>query len=235
MSITNNSLNLRILSAIALMPIVLLAIVYGGWAFYSMMLVGIVIALFEWIKMASLSSDKLRDTILGVLYVVLCFLSFVYIRMFCVGGEWLSIALLLSVWASDTGAYFFGKTFKGPKMAPTISPNKTWAGFIGGLAFSALVFFIFAKYAGPYLANIFHHQFAFGGLENANILLLFIGVFVTVAGQAGDLLISKQKRKVGVKDTGALIPGHGGLLDRIDSLLLVSLFLVIVLKFLAMI
>ncbi len=205
------------------MPVVFFDLLYGGIPFLIMMVIAIIISVKEWNGMAKLSSSYTKDLAFGVIYICIGFCSFSIIRLFYDGGEWLAIALLLSVWASDTGAYFFGKTFKGPKMAPLISPNKTWAGFIGGGISSAMAFMLCANIVCPKIAEMMGRDFAFAGFDGMFWALLFIGASITLSGQAGDLLISAQKRKVGVKDTGNLIPGHGGLLDRIDSLLMSSI------------
>jgi phosphatidate cytidylyltransferase len=117
------------------------------------------------------------------------------------------IYLFAVVWASDIGAYAFGRLIGGPKLAPALSPNKTWAGAIGGLGCAIVIgAFAASAYTGDPLA-----------------LLLAISAFVAIAAQAGDLIESFAKRCFNVKDSGGLIPGHGGLLDRLDSLLLASL------------
>lgn len=123
---------------------------------------------------------------------------------------------LMIVWATDTGAFVVGSLLGGPKLAPSISPRKTWAGLIGGsLVGSALGFSI-----APYCQL---------GIENP-ISLICLTIVVTLVGHTGDLLESAAKRLFKVKDSSHIIPGHGGLLDRIDSLLLVAFFLII-LKF----
>jgi len=110
--------------------------------------------------------------------------------------------LFAVVWVSDIGAYAAGRALGGPRLAPRLSPNKTWAGAFGALLAAALVGIAAAWLAG-----------AGAGLLVAASLVL------SVAGQVGDLAESLAKRKFGVKDSGAMIPGHGGLLDRLDSLL----------------
>jgi phosphatidate cytidylyltransferase len=116
--------------------------------------------------------------------------------------------LLALVWASDIAAFAAGRAFGGPKLAPRLSPNKTWAGFFGGLAGAGLV--------GVASASITHAPVA---------LLLPVSLALGLAAQAGDLVESLAKRRYGVKDAGQLIPGHGGLLDRFDSLLAAALAL----------
>jgi phosphatidate cytidylyltransferase len=111
------------------------------------------------------------------------------------------------VWATDIGGYFFGKGIGGPKLAPSISPKKTWAGLIGGVAFS--------------VAAALALHFIFGLLENKSAVILASGL-LAVWAQVGDLVESAIKRHFGVKDSGELIPGHGGLLDRVDGLVFVA-------------
>ncbi len=222
MGILQNSFLLRVVSALLLMPVVLYCLWAGGFAFISLLLLATLVSMREWVGMSRLSANMWRDLIIGGAYILISFFAFAAIRLHGEAGLWVAFALMLSVWASDSGAYFAGKTFKGPKMSPRISPNKTWSGFIGGCVFSAAAFYFFATCIGPAVAQAFEKTFSFAGIEHP-VELLMIGGLVTVFGQAGDLLISMQKRKVGVKDTGVLIPGHGGILDRIDSVLMVSL------------
>ncbi len=119
---------------------------------------------------------------------------------------------LLIVWATDIGAYIVGSLIGGPKLAPRISPGKTWSGFIGG---SMLGSALGVTIALP--CQI--------GIEN-QAFLLGLTLMITFVGHAGDILESAAKRLFNVKDSSRIIPGHGGLLDRMDSLLLVALFLV---------
>lgn len=224
----SHSLILRIASALILMPLALFALIYGSIPFVLMMLAAIVISIVEWIKMARLESS-LPVKIGGMIYILACFAAFIYLRLYMADGAGLALALLLCIWASDTGAYFSGKMIGGPKMAPAISPNKTWAGFIGGILSSGLGFVAYSLWVGPALSRWLGFDLAI--LEGTSFLPLFlIGASLTITGQIGDLLISKEKRRVGVKDTGNLIPGHGGILDRIDSLLFASLIFVLTLK-----
>jgi phosphatidate cytidylyltransferase len=139
----------------------------------------------------------------GVIYVGLAPLAMSWLRDFPDGGLFLVLWVFAVVWATDTGAYFTGRAIGGPKIAPSISPGKTWSGFVGGTGAAGLVGLISASISdGPGVAQV-----------------VVASLVISVVGQAGDLLISKVKRTVGVKDTGTLIPGHGGVLDRLDSLL----------------
>jgi phosphatidate cytidylyltransferase len=119
-------------------------------------------------------------------------------------GLWLLLFVLFSIWATDSGAYFVGRAVKGPKIWPAISPNKTVSGTIGGLAAAALVGTIFFLVWGPA-----HSLFEW----------ITVALAISVAGQIGDFAESAIKRSLDVKDSGTIFPGHGGVLDRIDSLL----------------
>ena len=110
--------------------------------------------------------------------------------------------LLAVVWASDIGAYAVGRAIGGPRLAPTLSPNKTWAGAFGGLAGAVLV--------GLGAARV---------MDASAGMIVALSLVLSLAAQLGDLAESFAKRKFGAKDSGSLIPGHGGLLDRLDSLL----------------
>lgn len=138
---------------------------------------------------------------LGALYLGLPALAVIWLRNAAAGGLAHVVWLLLVVWTTDIGAYFAGRSIGGPKLAPRISPGKTWAGLAGGMAAAGLV----------------------GGLMTALVGAGFwfaagLGALLAAVAQAGDLFESRLKRHAGVKDSGRLIPGHGGLLDRIDGL-----------------
>lgn len=125
------------------------------------------------------------------------------------GGRLTLYWLFAVVWATDIGGYVFGKLIGGPKLAPAVSPGKTWAGLIGATALAAAVAAAFA--------------FAAPGVPMA--CLAATGVLVSLAAQGGDLLESAVKRHFAVKDSGSIIPGHGGLFDRLDGLLAAALLL----------
>ena len=125
-------------------------------------------------------------------------------------GQFLILCLLLIVWAADIGAYFAGIRFGGRRLAPEISPSKTWSGFWGGFAASVAVAAIFAL--------------AMNSLGAGPLALAAVAGVTMLASVGGDLFISLQKRTVGLKDTGSLLPGHGGMLDRFDSLVAAAPF-----------
>ncbi|HVV65614.1 MAG TPA: phosphatidate cytidylyltransferase [Rhizomicrobium sp.] len=146
----------------------------------------------------------------GVLYVGVPALALVAVRALAPDGAWLVIGLFLIVWATDTGALVAGNLIGGPKLAPALSPNKTWAGTLGGVVAAALV-------EAAYIA-------ALGGDA---ILAGAYGAGLAVIAHGGDLFESWAKRRFNRKDSGSLIPGHGGALDRVDSTLSAALALAI--------
>lgn len=122
------------------------------------------------------------------------------------GGFWFVLMLFFVVWATDIFAYYVGRAVGARKLAPTISPNKTWEGAIGGAVAAVLIAVAFKVFVMP-----------MGWLD-----ALVIGAIAGVLGQVGDLLESQLKRSTGVKDAGGLLPGHGGVLDRFDSMVVVA-------------
>lgn len=141
-------------------------------------------------------------TVLGVVYLGVPALALVWLRMLPEAGLVLLVWLLLVVWTTDSAAYFAGRHFRGPLLAPRISPSKTWSGLCGGVIGAGLAGMITAALWGS------------GRLLQAGGL----GAVLAVVAQVGDLAESAMKRKAGVKDAGSLIPGHGGVLDRVDGL-----------------
>ncbi len=153
---------------------------------------------------------------LGYLYIVIPSLAIVGLRGiengFATQGFTKLIYVILIVIAADVGAYFGGSFFKGPKMAPKLSPNKTWSGFLSGLILGAL------------MGGLVGHLIGLGF-----ILGLALAIPLVILSVLGDLLESGLKRKLDVKDAGDLLPGHGGILDRLDSLMLAVVGAVIIL------
>jgi len=142
----------------------------------------------------------------GVTYAGLPAIALIWIRGDAYYG-WLAILyIFIIVWTTDTAAYIFGRLIGGPKLAPSISPKKTWAGLIGGTLSAGLVGSIFALWIG----------------ETSVAKLALLSVALALAAQFGDLGESALKRSFGTKDTSRLIPGHGGVLDRIDGLIFVA-------------
>ncbi|MFM9850439.1 MAG: phosphatidate cytidylyltransferase [Hyphomicrobiaceae bacterium] len=152
--------------------------------------------------------DRGHLSSLGVLYAGLPAISLIWLRSSQQWGFVAVLFVLLLVWATDTGAYAAGRAFGGPRLAPRWSPNKTWAGLIGGVACAMLV-----AAAVGYMA------------ETGSIGRMVIGAGVlAVVAQAGDITESALKRQHGVKDASTLIPGHGGFMDRVDGLVFSATF-----------
>ncbi len=147
--------------------------------------------------------EQLRWRLLGVPYISLGPASLVWLRGQENVGLTLILWLLLVIWAMDIGAYFAGRAIGGPKLAPRVSPNKTWAGLIGGMTSAAIV--------GGAVASV-------SGFRPV-LLLAVVSALLGAWSQAGDIAESYVKRHFGVKDMSNLIPGHGGILDRLDGLL----------------
>jgi phosphatidate cytidylyltransferase len=142
----------------------------------------------------------LRRPMLGLGFVYIAVPAFALLVLEW-GWERLTLWVMIVTWTTDIGAYFAGRGIGGPKLAPRLSPNKTWAGLLGGMVGAAIIGWITGHFL--HLDGIF----------------LLLGAPMAALAQAGDLFESWIKRRAGVKDSGAILPGHGGLLDRLDGLL----------------
>jgi len=162
-------------------------------------------AVLLWVARNSRDGDAAWSA-LGVVYIAPAFLFFQWLIGQTDGGLWTGFWLIAVVWGTDVGAYFAGRAIGGPKLMPAVSPKKTWAGLAGGMAVAAG--------AGAVAASLGEAEML--GMTAASAAL-------AVVAQVGDLFESHLKRRGGAKDSGNLIPGHGGLLDRIDGFLAVSL------------
>jgi len=242
-------LGLRALSAIVLIPAVIAAIAYGDWAFVLLVSVGAAVMCLEWGDMserrapfrigaavvlavvapilaanlgdfsaafvlltfgaiaAALFARQIKasaiDTAYGVLYIGWPCVVLVWLRQQPDGKDW-TVMLFAIAWCADIAAYAIGNVLKGPKLWPRFSPNKTWSGFLGGLVAGVL--------GGVTVQSMSSVQMPLW----AGVC---VGLVVGLATMAGDLWESALKRRFGVKDAGALIPGHGGILDRVDGLM----------------
>jgi len=200
---------LRLLSTIILLPPALAAIWFGTPYFEIMVIAGGLIGIYEWCRVSWENGEMARAGWMaaGILYISLACVSLIVLRADPMNGRTFVIVLFAVIWATDIGAYIVGRAVGGPKLAPAISPNKTWAGAIGGLACGTAAALVAASLLE---------------LRVALLALLVAGAALSVASQIGDLLESWWKRRFHVKDSGHLIPGHGGILDRIDGVLLAS-------------
>jgi phosphatidate cytidylyltransferase len=199
-------LRLRVVSAAVLVPLALICVWLGGRPFALLLLAATIGLAVEWAQMAR--AGRASGTLLsaGMLYVLLGPAALFWVRADPAVGRANVVFLLLLVWASDIGAYAAGRAIGGRRLAPRISPGKTVSGAAGGLLAALAVGLVAAAMSSAPLPRA-------GGLA----------IFLGVVAQAGDLAESYAKRRFGVKDSGRLIPGHGGLLDRVDALLAVAL------------
>ncbi len=242
-----DTLGRRVLSAAVLAPLALAAVWFGGLAFLALILLAAVLLAWEWNGMSgggvwtlavhgiaavaavaliywglagwsllAVAGGAVAAGIvglvtrsgpawpsLGVVYLTLPCIALVWLRADPAIGRETILWLLAVVWATDIGAYFAGRGIGGPKLAPRFSPNKTWSGLLGGAMAAGLASAVVASVAG------------LGGV----LALALVGAILAVVSQVGDLTESGFKRHFGVKDSSHLIPGHGGVMDRVDGLL----------------
>jgi phosphatidate cytidylyltransferase len=198
----------RIISSVILIPIVLFFIIKGSFLFTFFVLLCFVISSYEW----HLLSKKKKYYYPGFIFLIFSFLSFHYLGQLDY-GEVMFFILVICV-STDIGGYIFGKIFKGPKLTK-LSPNKTYAGAVGGI----LISIISAYY---YLLWTYGDYYIFANFPEETFLL--ICTTISIISQFGDIIISYFKRLVKVKNTGNFIPGHGGILDRIDGMIFVFPF-----------
>jgi phosphatidate cytidylyltransferase len=241
----------RSLAAFVLVPVALAAVWLGGWYFAALCLAAAVIVTAEWWRLCGHAASIAELVIAALFYAGICYFLLQYeastalvvlgslIAAAAISGAWAGgpfwraagvfyagfplfallvirndaafglvavIWLLVVVWATDIAAYAAGRLIGGPKIWPRVSPNKTWAGLGGGVAAAAI--------AGVVTAGLLD--------EGSAGTLTFLSASLAVVAQAGDFMESALKRRFGKKDAGALIPGHGGLMDRVDGLLAVA-------------
>ncbi len=198
----------RILSALVMAPIAVLAIWLGSPYFDALVILVGIAAVIEWYRLISGDRGDGPEFVWvlpGLVYIAVPCLVLVWLRQIEPEGLAFVIWFCVVLWATDIGAYFAGRSIGGPKLAPKISPNKTWAGFFGGILLAVV-------------SSLVLHEFFNPVMRVSDLVLACI--LLSIVGQLGDLFESWVKRKLGVKDSGALIPGHGGVLDRIDAILL---------------
>ena len=196
----------RTASALVLAPLALACVWIGGVAWWALAAVACGALAVEWLALCRTGHVGLSFVATGLLYLLLSLLSLLWLRADRAAGRADLLLLLAIVCAADIGAYVSGRAVGGPRLAPRISPGKTWSGTIGGL--------LAAMAAGLTAAAIWSHGALWSGAG--------LGLLLGIASQCGDLAESWVKRRCGVKDSGRLIPGHGGVLDRLDGVLLAA-------------
>ena len=200
-----NELIKRILSSLILIPIALFFIIKGSFLFNFFIIICFLITVYEWHNM---SKNKTYN-IFGHIFLLFSFYTVYFVRNKTEEESlFLFLLILLICISTDIGGYVFGKIFKGPKLTK-ISPKKTYAGVVGGYFLSI----IFAS-----TLNNFSDLFTTNYTLNSKEEFIFVLMISTVS-QIGDIIISYFKRSSNIKDTGKLIPGHGGILDRIDGMI----------------
>ena len=206
----DNELIKRFISSIIMLPVVILVILKGSLIFNLFLFLLFLLASYEWFKM---SKKKFIKTFIGILFLMLSFYSAYQLRD--QSGFNFFIFLVLICVFTDLGGFFFGKLFKGPKLTK-ISPKKTYSGVFGGFVLPLLFGLIYYSYT-----NLNYSE-----LIKINLILLIL--IISFTSQLGDLIISYFKRIAKIKDTGKILPGHGGILDRIDGLIFVIPFIYLI-------
>ncbi len=201
-------------SAIVMIAVAGTALWVGGPVIVALVAIVGTIAFYEWIgltwRIVRGAGGRLTLAIVGVIYIGTACAALIMLRG--VGLVAATLPIVATI-ATDVGAYFTGRAVGGPKIAPSISPSKTWSGLLGGMmASSAAVAFVMSWSSEAATRP---------GRSVAHALLL--GAALAIVAQAGDFAESFMKRRAGVKDSGTLIPGHGGVLDRVDGLLAVMI------------
>lgn len=198
-----NELTTRILSGIAMIVVALMAAVLGGYYFAILVAAAATVMFYEWMRIVR--GWGIQWSVGGFFYCLLPALALLWIRDRS-GDQGLSLLLWVFIvtWSTDIGAYFAGRKFGKRKLAPTISPGKTVEGLWGGMAAAALFGAAWVLFT------------------DLNRTLILLAPLFAAAAQAGDLFESKMKRTAGIKDSGSWLPGHGGLLDRLDGLVPVA-------------
>ena len=196
----------RILSSIILIPLSFFFIIQGSFTFIFFLSLVLLVTSFEWLKMTN-NKDLLRA--LGLFFLFFSFYTAIYLRQF-IGLNFFLFLIIVCIF-TDIGGYLFGKIFKGPRLS-TISPNKTYSGVFGSFFISLISGIIYIKYLGKKSKIL---------LDTDPIFVILLILFISTISQIGDLIISYFKRKAKLKDTGRILPGHGGFLDRIDGIIFV--------------
>ena len=192
----------RILSSIILLPTVLFFIIKGSFLFNFFIFICFLITTYEWLKLSKNNLFKL----LGTIFIIISFYTIFKIRNEFDRDYFHLLLVAIICISTDIGGYIFGNIFKGPKLTK-ISPKKTYSGVIGSFLLSLILTNLFLEFSSN--VQIF---------EFTKEMFLFI-LLVSFVSQIGDLIVSYFKRKSKIKDTGTIIPGHGGILDRIDGMI----------------
>ena len=220
LSVKTSDLPVRLASAVVMMALAVCALILGGQVFDTFVVLVALATFVEFVLLVVRATGnipyRLAALIAGALYIGLA------AAVLAGAGDFLIVLIIGATVFTDTFAYFAGRAIGGPRIAPSISPSKTWAGLAGGMAGAALwvVLWVVSIEGG-----VWGPRFDLGlalGSENLGFAAL-LGAGLAVLAQAGDFFESWLKRRAGVKDSSSVIPGHGGVFDRIDGMIPVAL------------
>ena len=197
----------RLLSSLIMLPTALFLILKGSIFFTFFLFVVFIATIKEWLDMCK--KNELMK-FLGVIFLIISFYLAYILRN--KEGAYVFIFIVLISVCTDIGGYIFGKLLKGPKITK-ISPNKTFSGVVGGFIISLIGALVFYEYMPITLSS------NFGEFISFDLYLFFIILMISMISQIGDLIISYFKRQAKIKDSGQLLPGHGGFLDRVDGMI----------------
>ena len=193
----------RILSSILLIPLALFFIIKGSFFLIFFLIACFFISSYEW----HLMTKKIKFSLIGYIFFIFSFYSAFQLRNNLPGEYYYILLVTIICVATDVGGYLFGKIFKGPKLTK-ISPNKTYSGMFGGFFLTLIFTYIYINNFNFIQVNI-----------DYTINIFIIVLLISLISQLGDIIISFFKRLSKIKNTGKIIPGHGGLLDRIDGMI----------------
>jgi phosphatidate cytidylyltransferase len=202
----------RLISTLILIPLIFLVIIKGSFIFNSVTLISMFVAIHEWYKM----KINKKYHYLGLSFILFSFYTIYFLRNEFDNDYSFFLIIIIICISTDIGGYVFGKLFKGPKITK-ISPNKTYSGMIGGYLLSIITILTFYNFI---IVNLI--------FDLNTLIFVFL---VSSISQIGDIVVSFFKRTSQIKDTGNLIPGHGGLLDRIDGMIFAFPFSYLIFKF----
>lgn len=203
-----SNLEQRVLSSLILVPIILYAIFISEGLFLLLIIAIAILASFEWINLIKSADNQKKWLLIGFFYILVPIYAILEIRFI---DRNMILWMFFVVWSTDIFAYFIGKNIGGPKLIPSISPNKTWSGLIGGIIAASII--------GALSTLMF---------EGSIVFFSIISALLAIIAQIGDFFESKIKRIFKVKDSGNIIPGHGGILDRIDGLMFIAPIILII-------
>jgi len=192
----------RIISSIILLPIVIFSIIKGSYFFNSLIFLCFLISSYEWLKM----NNNFFYKIFGIFFLIVSFYLIFKLRNEFDNQYFYLLFITLICVSTDIGGYIFGRYFKGPKLTK-ISPKKTYSGVAGSFLLSLLSTYFFFKFSPVQTLSSFKIE-----------IFIFV-LLISSISQIGDIVVSYFKRKSKIKDTGNILPGHGGILDRIDGML----------------